>query len=83
MGSCVIIIGEMARLEAQESAEYYKWLFQIECIEFKKELLEIVSISFIYFIFFFFNISPIEITIPDINIDIPTPWTHFGMRFNL
>ena len=40
----VITIGEMARLEAQESAEYYKWLLWIERVEFKKELLEIVSI---------------------------------------
>ena len=37
-------IDEMARLEAQESIEYYKWLFRIERIEFEKELLEIVSI---------------------------------------
>ena len=76
MGNCIIIIDEMARLEAQESTEYYKWLFWIEHIEFKKELLEIV-------IFFFLNISTIEISIPDINFDIPTPWTHFGMKFNL
>ena len=64
----------MARLEAQESAEHYKWLFQIECIEFKKELLEIVRIV---------KVSIIEISIPDINFDIQTPWTHYGMRFNL
>ena len=32
----------MARLEKQESAEYYQWLFKIERTEF--ELLEIVSI---------------------------------------
>ena len=44
MGSCVITIGKIARLEAQESAKYYKWLLQIECVEFEKELLEIVSI---------------------------------------
>ena len=75
----------MARLEAQESTKYYKWLFWIEHIEFKKELLEIVSILF-YFIYLFLkrkNISTIEISIPDINFDIPTPWTHFGMTFNL
>ena len=78
VGNCVIIIDEMARLEAQESAEYYKWLLRIEHIEFEKELLEIVSTFF-----FFLNISTIEISIPDINFDIPTPWTHFGMRFNL
>ena len=46
---CVTVIDEMARLEAQESAEYYKWLFRIERIEFEKELLEIVSISFFLF----------------------------------
>ena len=34
----------MARLEKQESAEYYQWLFKIERTEFEKELLEIVSI---------------------------------------
>ena len=34
----------MARLEKQEMAEYYKWLLHIERMEFKKELLEIVSI---------------------------------------
>ena len=44
VGNCVIIIDEMARLEAQESAEYYKWHLRIEHIEFEKELLEIVSI---------------------------------------
>ena len=44
MENCVITIDEMARLEAQESTEYYKWLLLIERIEFKKELLEIVSI---------------------------------------
>ena len=47
MKNCATIskeIDEMARLQAQESTEYYKWLFQIEHIEFKKELLEIVSI---------------------------------------
>ena len=47
MKNCAIIlkeIDEMAKLEAQESAEYYKWLFRIERIEFEKELLEIVSI---------------------------------------
>ena len=76
MGNCVIIIDEMARLEAQESVEYYKWLLWIECIDFKKELLEIVSI-------FFLNISTTEISISDINFDIPTLWTHFRMRFNL
>ena len=80
MGNCVIIIDKMARLEAQESAEYYKWLLRIERIEFKKELLEIVSIISPPF---FKNISTTEISIPDINFDIPTLWTHFGMRFNL
>ena len=65
----------MARLKAQESTEYYKWLLRIEHIEFEKELLEIVSI--------FKKISTIEISIPDINFDIPTPWTHFRMRFIL
>ena len=47
MKNCAIIlkeIDEMAKLEAQESTEYYKWLFRIERIEFEKELLEIVSI---------------------------------------
>ena len=39
----------MARLEKQESAEYYQWLFKIERTEFKKELLEIVSILPIHF----------------------------------
>ena len=34
----------MARLEKQESAEYYRWDFKIERTEFEKELLEIVSI---------------------------------------
>ena len=38
----------MARLEKQESAKYYWWLFKIERTEFKKELLEIVSILSIY-----------------------------------
>ena len=71
VGNGVITTDEMARLEAQESLKYYKWLFRIECIEFEKELLEIVSIF------------TIEINIPDINFDIPTLWTHFGMRFNL
>ena len=33
----------MSPLEAQECAEYYKWLFQIEQAEFEKELLGIVS----------------------------------------
>ena len=65
MGNCVIIIDKMARLEAQESAEYYKWLLQIERVEFEKELLEIVGIIF-------FNISTTEISVPDINFDIPT-----------
>ena len=72
MKNCAIIlkeIDEMARLEAQESVEYYKWLFWIEHIEFEKELLE--------------NIFTIEVNVPDINFDIPTPWTHFRMRFNL
>ena len=56
MGNCVIIIDEMARLEAQESTEYYKWLFQIERVEFEKELLEIVSILFFFFFFkYFYN----------------------------
>ena len=54
MGNCVITIDQMSRLEAQESTEYYKWLLQIEHIEFKKELLEIVSI--INFFFFYFQI---------------------------
>ena len=36
----------MAMLEAQESAEYYKWLFQIERAEFENELLDIVSLIF-------------------------------------
>ena len=39
----------MARLEKQESAKYYRWLFKIERTEFEKELLEIVSILPIYF----------------------------------
>ena len=39
----------MARLEKQESAEYYQWLFKIERTEFEKELLEIISILPIYF----------------------------------
>ena len=38
----------MARLEKQESAEYYQWLFKIERTEFEKELLEIVSFLPIY-----------------------------------
>ena len=38
----------MARLEKQESAEYYQWLFKIERTEFEKELLEIISILSIY-----------------------------------
>ena len=38
----------MARLEKQESAEYYRWPFKIERTEFEKELLEIVSILPIY-----------------------------------
>ena len=33
----------MSRLEKQETAEYYNWLFCIEAQEFEKELLEIVS----------------------------------------
>ena len=32
----------MARLEQQETAEYYHWLFKIERMEFKKELFDIV-----------------------------------------
>ena len=32
----------MAQLEQQETAEYYRWLFKIERMEFKKELLDIV-----------------------------------------
>ena len=44
MGNCVITTGKMAKLEPQESAEYYKWLLLVERIEFEKELLEIVSI---------------------------------------
>ena len=40
----------MARLEKQESAEYYQWLFKIERTEFEKELLEIISILSIYFL---------------------------------
>ena len=35
----------MARLEKQETAEYYNWLLRIERAEFEKELLEIVSIN--------------------------------------
>ena len=38
----------MARVEKQESTEYYRWLFKIERTEFEKELLEIVSILPIY-----------------------------------
>ena len=53
MGNCVIIIDDMARLEAQESTGYYKWLFRIERIEFEKELLEIVS--FFSFFKYFYN----------------------------
>ena len=34
----------MSRAEAQESAEYYRWLLHIERAEFEKELLEIVSL---------------------------------------
>ena len=44
MGSFVITIGQMARIQAQESAKYYKWLLWIEHVEFEKEFLEIVSI---------------------------------------
>ena len=33
----------MAGLVPQETAEYYKWLIRIECAEFEKELLDIVS----------------------------------------
>ena len=43
----------MARLEAQESIEYYQWLFRIEREQFEKELLEIVSKHYIYILFFF------------------------------
>ena len=46
----------MARLEAQESIEYYQWLFRIEREQFEKELLEIVSKHYIYiYIFFFYD----------------------------
>ena len=38
----------MARLEAQESIEYYQWLFRIEREQFEKEFLEIVSKHYIY-----------------------------------
>ena len=43
----------MARLEAQESIEYYQWLFRIEREQFKKELLEIVSKHYVHIIFLF------------------------------
>ena len=39
----------MARLEAQESTEYYQWLFRIEREQFEKERLEIVSKHYIFF----------------------------------
>ena len=34
----------MSRSEAQETAEFYKWLLHIEKAESEKELLEIVSL---------------------------------------
>ena len=36
----------MASKEAQETAEYYQWLIQIERQEFEEELLEIASFKF-------------------------------------
>ena len=45
----------MARLEAQESIEYYQWLFRIEREQFEKELLEIVSKHYIYIFFSFYD----------------------------
>ena len=39
------VINVMACLEQQETAEYYRWLFKIEQMEFEKELLDIVHTS--------------------------------------
>ena len=42
----------IAGLVPQETVENYKWLIRIECAEFEKELLDIVSDNFILFYFF-------------------------------
>ena len=44
----------IAGLVPQGTVEYYKWLIRIECAEFEKELLDIVSDNFILFYFFIY-----------------------------
>ena len=56
----------MAGLVPQETVEYYKWLIRIECAEFEKELLDIVSDIFFLFLHIYMQgiVIPIQWLIP-------------------